>query len=55
MGGVWLAARIMYAVGYTRADKENGAGRVVAGSISYLPELGLQILTGMTGYSMIMG
>ena len=55
MGGVWLAARIMYAIGYTRADKEKGSGRNPAGSVSYLPELGLHILTGMTAYSMIMG
>ncbi|MDI1488920.1 MAG: hypothetical protein OHK93_008197 [Ramalina farinacea] len=55
MGGVWLAARIMYNIGYTRADKEKGSGRNPAGSIAYLPELGLHILTGMTAYSMIMG
>ena len=54
MGVVWMLGRIMYSVGYTNLNKPNGKGRLM-GSFSYLPELGLQILTGMTAYKMLMG
>ena len=44
--------RIMYATGYTRADKENGKGRL-AGSGFWLAQLGLVLMVGKLGVDLI--
>ena len=41
MGGIWNVSRVIYAVGYTRADKENGSGRLIGGIPSTLVLVGL--------------
>ncbi|KAK3063483.1 hypothetical protein LTR53_018890 [Teratosphaeriaceae sp. CCFEE 6253] len=53
LGLAWSVGRIMYAVGYTREDKENGKGRL-AGSFFWLAQLGLFGLTGWTGIKMVL-
>ncbi|PNS17451.1 Microsomal glutathione S-transferase 3 [Sphaceloma murrayae] len=48
LGLVWNLGRVVYAVGYTRADQSNGKGRLV-GSFFWFAQLGLIGLTGWTG------
>jgi glutathione S-transferase len=45
-------SRILYAVGYTRADKEAGKGRLI-GLPFWLFQLGLYGLVGYTGFSLL--
>jgi glutathione S-transferase len=52
MGAGWLASRIAYAVGYTRADKDNGSGRLI-GSGFWLFQLGLFGMVGSMGGRML--
>ncbi len=54
MGAVWCVFRVVYAVGYTNPDKENGKGRY-PGIYFRVPELGLQGLAAFTGVKMLMG
>ena len=53
MGVGWMICRVLYAVGYTRADKENGSGRAI-GTPFWLFQLGLFGLTAWTGVKMAM-
>lgn len=54
MGAAWLLFRVVYAVGYTRADKEGGKGRL-AGSGFWLAQIGLTGMSMKVGYDMLMG
>lgn len=49
LGAVWSLGRIVYAVGYTAKDKDNGKGRL-AGAFFWLAQLGLYVMAGMVGY-----
>lgn len=49
----WIVFRMLYAKGYTRADKEGGKGRL-AGSGFWLAQLGLTLMVGKMGYDLIM-
>ncbi|KAI4174572.1 MAG: hypothetical protein LQ343_002145 [Gyalolechia ehrenbergii] len=40
MGVIWCAGRVVYALGYTNPDKENGSGRL-RGNFYYIGQLGL--------------
>ncbi|KAJ9622768.1 hypothetical protein H2203_006419 [Taxawa tesnikishii (nom. ined.)] len=51
MGLGWSVSRVVYALGYTAKDKENGKGRL-AGSPMWLFQFGLFIMTGVTGYKL---
>lgn len=51
LGIGWSISRIAYAVGYTRADKENGKGRM-AGLLFWFFQLGAFGLTGWSGIKM---
>ncbi|KAI9856069.1 MAG: hypothetical protein M1813_009289 [Trichoglossum hirsutum] len=51
-GLFWCVSRALYAVGYTRKDRERGRGRVM-GSGFWLAQLALIIMSGMAGYGMI--
>ncbi|KAL9021207.1 MAG: hypothetical protein Q9185_001608 [Variospora sp. 1 TL-2023] len=51
MGAVWLAGRIVYALGYTDPSKEKGAGRRM-GSFFYAGALGLLLGSLWTGAEM---
>jgi glutathione S-transferase len=50
-GLVWSLGRIVYAVGYTSPNKENGKGRL-AGAFFWLAQLGLLVNAGLTGYNL---
>ncbi|EOD47780.1 putative microsomal glutathione s-transferase protein [Neofusicoccum parvum UCRNP2] len=52
MGGLWSVARIMYAVGYTNPDKQNGKGRLI-GSWSTLIQIILYGMAGWDAYKML--
>lgn len=52
MGAGWIASRIAYAVGYTRADKEDGKGRLI-GAPFWLFQLGLYGLVAYSGVKML--
>ncbi|KAJ9639338.1 hypothetical protein H2201_004076 [Coniosporium apollinis] len=54
LGAAWAVFRIIYAVGYTRADKQEGKGRL-AGSGFWLAQLAAFGLAGWVGVQMIMG
>ena len=51
LGLTWVVGRIVYALGYTAKNKDNGSGRL-AGGFFWLAQLGLFILTGMSGYKL---
>jgi glutathione S-transferase len=53
LGAAWCVFRILYARGYTRADKEKGNGRY-AGSGFFLAQLGLFGLVGKMAYDFLM-
>lgn len=53
LGAGWSVSRIAYALGYTRADKENGKGRL-AGLTFWLFQLGAFGMTGWLGVKMVM-
>ncbi|KAI5195457.1 membrane-associated proteins in eicosanoid and glutathione metabolism [Aureobasidium subglaciale] len=50
-GVAWSLGRIVYAVGYTAKNKDNGKGRL-AGAFFWLAQLGLFVNAGLTGYNM---
>jgi glutathione S-transferase len=56
LGLLWTASRIAYAVGYTDAEKEKGAGRYNSpiGGLFWLAQLGLWGLTGKVGVDLLM-
>lgn len=54
VGTVWCASRVAYTIGYCRKDKSDGSGRRI-GTGGSLMELALIVMSGMTGYQMIMG
>jgi len=54
LGAVWLAGRIVYALGYTDPNMADGKGRS-RGAFMWLGQLGLFLLTGFTGVKMVMG
>lgn len=49
MGAGWAASRVAYAIGYTKADRSDGKGRLI-GMPQWLFQLGLYALTGVVGY-----
>lgn len=49
LGAGWSVARVAYAVGYTKADRSDGKGRLI-GAPMWLFQLGLFGLTAMVGY-----
>ena len=53
LGVGWSISRIVYAVGYTRPDKDKGQGRL-AGLTFWFFQLGLFGLTGWSGLKMVM-
>ena len=53
LGALWCVGRVLYAVGYTAADKKNGSGRR-RGTIGYVGQLGLYALVAKTGYDLLM-
>ncbi|KAK5118331.1 hypothetical protein LTR62_002844 [Meristemomyces frigidus] len=53
LGLFWMVSRVIYAVGYTRADKTKGEGRLY-GSGFWLAQLGLFGLAGWTGVKMLL-
>ncbi|KXL46483.1 hypothetical protein M433DRAFT_149390 [Acidomyces richmondensis BFW] len=53
LGVGWIISRIIYAIGYTRADKTAGEGRL-AGSAFWLCQLGLFGLMGWMGVQMLL-
>ncbi|KAL2047205.1 hypothetical protein N7G274_001224 [Stereocaulon virgatum] len=54
LGVAWCVSRVLYTWGYCRADKTDGSGRLV-GAVGNLFELGLLVLSGMTGWGLMMG
>lgn len=54
LGTVWCASRVVYTLGYTRKDKSDGSGRRIGSAIADCFEFSLMIMSGMTGYRMIM-
>ncbi|GAB7335458.1 hypothetical protein MBLNU13_g07820t1 [Cladosporium sp. NU13] len=52
LGAGWIVSRILYAVGYTRADKEAGKGRLI-GLPFWLFQLGLYGLVMYSGIKML--
>jgi glutathione S-transferase len=53
LGVAWCISRVVYAIGYTRPDKENGRGRS-AGSIFVLFQLGLVGLMGKSAFDLVL-
>ena len=53
LGVGWLAGRMIYALGYTRKDQQDGKGRL-AGSFFWLFQFGLFGLASWTGVKMVM-
>ena len=51
MGVAWLAARSVYAIGYTKKDGTKGEGRML-GNVFYLAELGLLISAGVSAFQL---
>ena len=54
VGVAWCASRVAYTIGYCRRDKSDGSGRQI-GTVGSFFELALLVMSGMTGYQMIMG
>ena len=54
LGTAWCASRVAYTIGYCRKDKSDGSGRRI-GTVGSLFEAVLMVMSGMTGYQMIMG
>lgn len=55
MGAAWCVGRVAYTIGYCRKDRDNGSGRSIGVLPSTLIEWALIIMSGMTGYQMVMG
>ena len=51
-GALWMACRLIYAVGYTRSDKTDATGRLWGTPHSFI-QLGLYFMMAWTGYQMI--
>lgn len=54
LGVAWCVNRVIYAVGYTRADQQDGKGRLKGIGYAFC-QLGLFLLTGWTGFSVLNG
>jgi len=54
LGLVWNAGRVVYALGYTSREKNDGSGRL-SGAFFWFAQLALYILTGTVGYQLITG
>ena len=54
MGAAWSVTRVAFTIGYCRKDKSDGSGRRTAGTAANLLELALIVMSGMTGYQLIM-
>lgn len=52
-GLAWMVFRILYAVGYTRKDKQGGRGRLI-GSGFWWCQLGFMGLVAKTAYDVLM-
>lgn len=52
LGMIWNAGRIVYATGYTRADRTEGQGRLM-GSFGFVGEFGLLGMLGFMGVKML--
>lgn len=52
MGVGWILSRIAYAIGYTRADRDDGKGRLV-GAPFWLFQIGLYGMVGWSGFKML--
>ena len=44
----------MYTIGYCRKDKSDGSGRQLGAIAADVFEVALMVMSGMTGYQMIM-
>ena len=53
VGTAWCVSRVAYTIGYCRKDKSDGSGRLIGAGAGLL-EFGLIIMSGLTGYQMIM-
>ncbi|KAM0693307.1 hypothetical protein Q7P36_006560 [Cladosporium allicinum] len=53
LGAGWIVSRILYAVGYTNPNKENGKGRLI-GLTFWLFQVGLYGMVGYTGVKMLL-
>lgn len=53
LGVGWILSRVLYAVGYTRQDKDKGQGRLV-GSGFWLCQFGLFGMAFWTGIKMVL-
>jgi glutathione S-transferase len=51
-GAAWCFFRILYATGYTRADKDKGTGRY-AGAGFWFAQLGLFLMVGKIGLDLV--
>lgn len=54
LGAAWCVARVGYAWGYCRADKENGSGRVRFIEVASLIEVVMTGMSGFAGYKMVL-
>ena len=54
LGTAWCASRVAYTIGYCRKDKSDGSGRRI-GTMANVFELALMVMSGITGYQMIVG
>ncbi|KAK4942922.1 hypothetical protein LTR66_012627 [Elasticomyces elasticus] len=52
LGAVWSLSRIVYAVGYTKKDGKDGAGRLL-GSPFWLAQMALYGMAGLVGWKMV--
>lgn len=52
MGAGWIVSRIAYAIGYTRADRDDGKGRLY-GAPFWLFQLGLYGMVAWSGFKML--
>lgn len=53
LGVGWIIGRIIFTLGYTRPDKENGSGRVMGFVIQFPMQITLWGLAAWTGVSML--
>lgn len=54
LGLIWMFGRIMFALGYTRKDKDNASGRVIGFAIQLPMQLTLWGLAAWTGIKMVL-
>ncbi|KAL6716874.1 hypothetical protein ACLMJK_004786 [Lecanora helva] len=54
MGAAWCASSVLYTIGYCRKDRTEGKGRVVPGEVASVIEAVMIIMSGVTGYQILM-